>query len=235
MTDAPRDLEPGSCRLSFRGCGRVMLRRWIRFGLGPAACREPPARPQGGAGAAAGGCRIQSGRHHTAPAPRSSRQSPGGTTGRSGNTGGSSIDRPYRGTGRAAAIPSDRDSCWMQRAEFHAQPICCREAAAAWPPCSERGGGGHSDRLAGKNSRPAANCNGTSPYQYLRILRAVVGARRHVAVHGTTAIYRARDTSALRHLEGFEQFGKHRATEFSLRRKASGAQQRRSCAPHSYL
>jgi hypothetical protein len=114
---------------------------------------------------------------------------------------------------------------------FHAQSdLTAQEAAAAWPQIEASAGGRPLVSPAMNYCGPEDQCNGTSPYQYLRDFFAACSGCRvdYVAVHWYNC-----DLPSLQDylepgggLEGFEQFGKPVwLTEFSCDPSASVADQ----------
>lgn len=114
---------------------------------------------------------------------------------------------------------------------FHAQSnLTPQQAAAYWPMLQSQAGGAALVSPAMNFCGPAAQCNGTDPYQYLKdFFAACPGCKvDYVAVHWYNC-----DLPSLRdylepggNLEGFEQFGKPIwLTEFSCGGAASIAEQ----------
>jgi hypothetical protein len=116
---------------------------------------------------------------------------------------------------------------------FHAQSnLTAQQAASYWPTIEAKANAANVPIVGpGMNfCGPAANCNGTSPYQYLKDFFAACSSCEvdYVAVHWYNC-----DLPSLRdylepggNLEGFEQFGKPIwLTEFSCNGSASVAEQ----------
>jgi hypothetical protein len=114
---------------------------------------------------------------------------------------------------------------------FHAQSnLTAQQAAADWPAVQTAAAGIPIVSPAMNFCGPAADCNGTSPYQYLKdFFAACTGCKvDYVAVHWYNC-----DLPSLKdylepgnNLEGFEQFGKPIwLTEFSCNGSASVAEQ----------
>jgi len=133
----------------------------------------------------------------------------------------------------AALPPSWRYLLGFNEPNFHAQSnLTAQQAASDWPMLEAKANAAGAALVspAVNFCGPAASCNGTSPYQYLRdFFAACAGCRvDHLAVHWYNC-----DLPSLRdylepggNLEGFEQFGKPIwLTEFSCDGSASVANQ----------
>jgi hypothetical protein len=134
----------------------------------------------------------------------------------------------------SSPIPSgSRFVLGFNEPNFHAQAnLTPQEAAAAWPAleANAASAGAAIVSPAMNFCGPAANCNGTDPYQYLKdFFAACTGCKvDYVAVHWYNC-----DLPSLRdylepgdNLEGFEQFGRPIwLTEFSCDPSASVAEQ----------
>lgn len=131
-----------------------------------------------------------------------------------------------------ATLPVDADFVLgFNEPNFLAQSnLTAVEAAARWPMLEAIAGGRPIVSPAMNFCGPAADCNGTNPYQYLKDFFAACPACRvdYVAVHWYSC-----DLPSLRdylepggNLEGFEQFGRPIwLTEFSCDGSASVAEQ----------
>jgi hypothetical protein len=134
----------------------------------------------------------------------------------------------------SASIPTgSRYVLGFNEPNFHAQAnLTPQQAASLWPAltANARASGVGLVSPALNFCGPAADCNGTDPYQYLKdFFAACVGCQvDYVAVHWYNC-----DLPSLRdylepggNLEGFEQFGKPIwVTEFSCDPSATAAQQ----------
>lgn len=131
-----------------------------------------------------------------------------------------------------ATLPVDADFVLgFNEPNFHAQSnLTAAEAAARWPMLEAMAGSRPIVSPAMNFCGPAADCNGTNPYQYLKDFFAACPNCRvdYVAVHWYNC-----DLPSLRdylepggNLEGFEQFGRPIwLTEFSCDGKASVSEQ----------
>lgn len=144
------------------------------------------------------------------------------------------VPMTWGGNDVTRAIPAGSDYLLgFNEPNFHAQAdLTAEEAAALWPQVEAQAAttGAALVSPAMNYCGPAQNCNGTSPYQYLRDFFAACDGCRvdYVAVHWYNC-----DLPSLRDylepgggLEGFEQFGKPIwLTEFSCDPGASVAEQ----------
>jgi hypothetical protein len=151
-----------------------------------------------------------------------------------GNTGIEFVPMMWGGSSVNSAIPSgSRFLLTFNEPNFHEQSnLTAAQAAALWPTLEPKAKAAHVPVVGpGMNfCGPSANCNGTSPYQYLKdFFAACPGCEvDYVAVHWYNC-----DLPSLKdylepggNLEGFEQFGKPIwLTEFSCNGSASLAQQ----------
>jgi hypothetical protein len=135
----------------------------------------------------------------------------------------------------SASVPAEASYLLgFNEPNFHAQSdLTAQEAAGLWPTIEAKAAGAGGIPIIGPAINycgPAASCNDTSPYQYLRdFFDACSGCKvDYVAVHWYNC-----DLPSLRDylepgndLEGFEQFGRLIwLTEFSCDESASVAQQ----------
>jgi len=151
-----------------------------------------------------------------------------------GNTGIEFVPMVWNATTVSGAIPAgSRYLLGFNEPNFHAQAnLTPQQAAAAWPAlqANAAAAGAATVSPAMNFCGPAAACNGTDPYQYLKdFFAACAGCRvDYVAVHWYNC-----DLPSLRdylepggNLQGFEQFGKPIwLTEFSCDGNATVAEQ----------